>query len=209
MTDNNEQATQLIASSRLAFLNQQNETALSLANKAMRLEPKNPDAHQCAANASMSLERYDDAVRHYRNAVNCDPGNGNRYYNLAFALTTQEKIADAMKNFAKAEELGCSPENLVQLYNVLGIICFDIGRYDDALVNLGKAEQVVGVDMDILQRKAVIYGIKDDVRNGLATAPFSTNRTTRKAQRDNHRQSRQSRIQQSHPVSRHQRRLCP
>lgn len=37
-------------------------------------------------------------------------------------------------------------------------------------MNLEKAEQLVGVDMDILQRKAVIYGMKNDIRNGLLTA---------------------------------------
>jgi tetratricopeptide (TPR) repeat protein len=89
---------------------------------------------------------------------------------LGFALATVEKLADAMKNFAKAEELGCIPENLVQLYNILGIICFDIGRYDDALVNLGKSEQVIGPNLEILQRKAIIYGMQDDFRNGLLTA---------------------------------------
>jgi hypothetical protein len=35
---------------------------------------------------------------------------------------------------------------------------------------LSKAEQLVGVNFDILQRKAIIYGIKDDIRNGLQVA---------------------------------------
>jgi tetratricopeptide (TPR) repeat protein len=160
----------LLASSRLAFLNQQNDTALNLAKKAMMLEPKNPDAYKCAANAHMSLGRYDDAIKNYSSAVKNDPNNGNRYYDLGFAQATNDKLADAMKNLAKADELGCIPENLVQLYNLLGIVCFDIGRYDDALINLSKAEQLIGVDLDILQRKAIIYGIKDDIRNGLQTA---------------------------------------
>jgi len=47
---------------------------------------------------------------------------------------------------------------------LLGILCFDIGRYDDALVNLNKAEKLIGIDVDILKRKAVIYGIKNDIR---------------------------------------------
>ena len=160
----------LIADSHFAFLNQENETALNLAKQAIKLEPKNPNAYKCAGNACMSMEQYDEAIKNYSLAVKCDPDNGNRYYDLGFALATMEKLAEAMKNFAKAEELGCIPENLVQLYNVLGIICFDIGRYDDALINLNKAEQLIGIDMDILQRKAVIYGIKDDIRNGLLTA---------------------------------------
>lgn len=167
---NNRLASQLLADSRLAFLNQQNDTALNLAKEAINLEPRNPEAYKCAANACMSLERYDEAVKNYSLAVKNDPNNGNRYYDLGFALAATEKLADAMKNLAKADELGCIPENLVQLYNLLGIVCFDIGRYDDALINLGKAEQLIGVDMDILQRKTIIYGMKDDIRNGLLTA---------------------------------------
>lgn len=160
----------IISDSQVAFINQEFETALNLAKQAISAEPQNADAYKCAANAYMSLERYDDAIKNYSAAVKHDPTNGNRYYDLGFALASGEKLADAMKNFARAEELGCKPETLAQLYNVLGIICYDMGRYDDALINLSKAEQIIGVNIDILQRKAVIYGMKDDIRNGLLTA---------------------------------------
>lgn len=163
-------AKDIIADSNLAFINQEFDTALNLAKQAISLDPKNSNAYKCAANAYMSLERYDEAIKNYSAAVKHDPNNGNRYYDLGFAQASNEKIADAMKNFAKAEELGCVPENTVQLYHILGIICFDIGRYDDALINLSKAEQIIGVNMDILQRKVVIYGMKNDIRNGLSTA---------------------------------------
>ena len=161
---------ELLSNSKLAFINQQFGRALNLAQEVIAFEPNNPDAYKCAANAYMSMERFDDAINCYQSAVKYDPDNGNRYYDLGFAQASAEKLADAMSSFAKAEEMGCIPENLVQLYNVLGIICFDIGRYDDALVNLSKAEQLIGIDTDILQRKAIIYGIKDDIRSGLHTA---------------------------------------
>ena len=166
----NDKVKQLLADSQLAFMNQQNEEALRLANEAKKIEPSNADAHKCAGNAYMSMGKLEEAIKCYSIASKYDANNGNRYYDLGFAYASNEKIAEAMKNFAKAEELGCTTENLVQLYNILGIICFDIGRYDDALINLGKAEQLIGVDMDILQRKAIIYGIKDDVKNGLQVA---------------------------------------
>ena len=165
-----EKIDQLLADSRLAFLNQQNGKALNLAQEAIRLDPTNADAYKCAGNAYMSMERYDDAIRSYQAGVKNDPNNGNRYYDLGFAYATNNRTANAMSAFAKAEELGCVPENLMQLYHVLGIICFDLGRYDDALINLSKSEQLIGVDMDVLQRKAVIYGIKNDIRNGIHTA---------------------------------------
>ena len=169
MPTNQEKVSQLLADSHFAFINSQNSESLHLANEAIRLAPKNPDAYQIAGDAYMSLGQYEKAVESYKKAVKLDQNNGNRYFNLGYALATNEKAADAIKNLAKADELGCSPENTVQLYNLLGIICFDIGRYKDALVNLEKAEQIIGVDLDIMKRKVIIYGMKNDIRNGLLT----------------------------------------
>jgi tetratricopeptide (TPR) repeat protein len=160
----------LLNDSRLAFMNQQNDTALKLAVEAIKLDPKEPEAYKCAGDACMSLERYDKAVKNYRLAVKYDANNGNRYYDLGFALASYEKIADALKILTKADELGCTPDNLAQLYNILGIVCFDIGRYDDALINLDKAEQLIGINMEILERKIIIYGLQEDTRNGLMSA---------------------------------------
>lgn len=160
----------ILANAQLAFMNKENETALDLAKQAINLEPKNPHAYKIAASACMSMGQYDDAVKKYTQAANLDSANGNRYFDLGFAYASQEKTAEAMKSFTRAEELGCAKENLIQLYRLLGILCYDIGRYDDALINLSKAEQIVGIDLDILRRKAVIYGLKRDFRNGLHTA---------------------------------------
>lgn len=160
----------LIANSHLAFLSQENETALSLAQQAIKLDSKNANAYKAAGNACLSMDKNIEALKYFQQAVRCDPNNGNRYYDLGFACASSEKVVDAVKYFAKAEELGCNPENKAQLYNLLGIICYDIERYDDALKNLEKAEQIVGLNLDILQRKAVIYAIKNDIRKGLEVA---------------------------------------
>ena len=45
----------IIADSHLAFINSQNSESLHLANEAIRLAPKNPDAYQCEGDAYMSL----------------------------------------------------------------------------------------------------------------------------------------------------------
>ena len=58
-----EKTNQLLADSRLAFLNQQNGKALNLALEAIKLDPKNADAYKCAGNAYMSMERYEEAAR--------------------------------------------------------------------------------------------------------------------------------------------------
>ncbi|EWM52147.1 tetratricopeptide repeat protein [Ruminococcus flavefaciens] len=167
MTSNQERAQQLMADSRFAFMNGQNREALNLAKEAIQLASKDPDAYQCAGNACMSLGDYENAIDYYKKAVKLEPNNGNRYFNIGYAYASAEKAGEAVKNLAKAEELGCTPENTVQLYNLLGIICFDIGRYNDALVNLNKAEAIIGIDMDIMRRKAIIYGMKGEIKKGL------------------------------------------
>ena len=167
MTSNQDRAKQLMADSHFAFINGQNREALNLANEAIQLASKDPDAYFHAGNACMSLGEYENAIDYYKKAVKLDSGNGNRYFNLGYAYATEGRAGESVKNLAKAEELGCSPENTVQLYNLLGIICFDMGRYNDALINLGKAETIIGVDMDIMRRKAIIYGMKNDIRKGL------------------------------------------
>ena len=98
-----------IADSRVAFLNGNYEKALELANQAIALDPKNADAYQCAANAYMSFGNYKDAISNYTKALDNDAYNGDRYFNLAYAYATDNQSVKALQMFARAEEVGCSP----------------------------------------------------------------------------------------------------
>ncbi|MEF2627040.1 MAG: tetratricopeptide repeat protein, partial [Lachnospiraceae bacterium] len=98
--------SELIANSKVAFVNGQHHEAFNLAQEAINLDENCADAYQCAANVCMSLSRYEDAIEYYQKAVNCDPNNGNRYFSLGYAQASVNKIAEAMQNFAKADELG-------------------------------------------------------------------------------------------------------
>lgn len=168
--NNNEQLTELISNSRIAFLNGKLQEAFSLAKVAIKLDPDCADAYQCAANVCMSLNRYDDAIEYYQQAVRCEPDNGNRYFNLGYAQASVNKIADTMQSFAKADELGLNEDAAGQMYHILGIVNQQLGRLDDALINLKKSEMLVPGDIDIMKRKAAIYGIQDDIPNGLNVA---------------------------------------
>lgn len=72
--------------------------------------------------------------------------------------------------FAKADEIGCSPNVVGQLYKIMGMLCFDLHRYNDAIINLIKSEKVVGIDMDVLQRKALSYSMSGQTSNGIEVA---------------------------------------
>lgn len=167
---NTEQLAELISNSQTAFLNGRMQEAFSLAKEAISLDPDCADAYQCAANVCMSLSRYDDAIEYYQQAVKCEPDNGNRYFNLGYAQASVNKITETMQSFAKADELGLSEDAAGQMYHILGIVNQQLGRLDDALINLKKSEMLVPGDIDILKRKAAIYGIQDDLPNCLSVA---------------------------------------
>lgn len=166
----NEKIIELLSNAQIAFVNGIMHEAFSLAKEAIKLDDQCADAYQCAANVCMSLSRYEDAIEYYEKAVNCDKDNGNRYFNLGYAQATINKISEAIKSFAKADELGLNEDLAAQMYHILGIANHQLGKLDDALINLKKSELLVPGDMDIMKRKAAIYGILDDVPSGLTVA---------------------------------------
>lgn len=170
MIQEKQQIDEIIANSQVAFMNGKYYEAYNQAQEAISIDPNCADAYQCAANVCMSLERYEDAIEYYQKAVKCEPNNGNRYFNLGYAQATINKIADTMVSFAKADEFGVNEDVAAQMYHILGIMNQQLGRLDDALINLKKSEILIPADMDIMKRKATIYGIKDDVVNGLNVA---------------------------------------
>ena len=159
-----------IADSRLAFLQGKYEESLRLAKQALSQDPNSADAHQCAANAYMSKSDYASAINHYKKAVENDANNGDRYFNLAYAYASDNQQANALEMFAKADEIGCSPNVVGQLYKIMAMVCFDMQRYEDAVLNFIKAEKIIGIDMDILQRKALSYSMSGDTIAGIEVA---------------------------------------
>ena len=160
----------LIADSRLAFVQGRYNESLKLADEALKVDENNSDAHQCAGNAYMSKQDYDNAIEHYKIAVENDADNGDRYFNLGYAYATSNQPVKALEMFAKADEIGCSPNVVGQLYKIMGMLCFDLHRYNDAIINLIKSEKVVGIDMDVLQRKALSYSMSGQTSNGIEVA---------------------------------------
>lgn len=160
----------IISDSRLAFLQGRYDEALKLAKQALDIDRKNADAHQCAGNAYMSREDYESAIKAYKKAVEYDADNGDRYFNLGYAYATANQPVKALEMFAKADEVGCSPNVVGQLYKIMGMLCFDLQRYDDAVLNLIKSEKIIGIDMDVLQRKALSYSMSGQTAAGIEVA---------------------------------------
>ena len=160
----------IISDSRLAFIQGRYDESLKLAKQALALDEKSADAHQCAANAYMSQADYQSAIEHYQKAVEYDAESGDRYFNLGYAFSSDNKSADALAMFAKTDEKGCSPNVTRQLYKIMAMLCFDMHKYEDAILNFIKAEQIIGIDMDILQRKSLGYSMSGDTSSAIEVA---------------------------------------
>lgn len=160
----------IIADSRLAFIQGRYDEALRFAKNALKEDPDSADAHQCAGNAYMSKSDLTSAIDHYKKAVESDPQNGDRYFNLGYAYASDDQAVKALEMFAKADEIGSSPNVVGQLYKIMGMLCFDMQKYDDAVLNFVKSEKIIGIDMEILQRKALCYTLSGDTKAGIEVA---------------------------------------
>ncbi len=97
------------------------------------LQAQNLDAaivYAAIGDACLALNRYEEAVEHYRIALEKEPQNATASVNLATALQRLDRLDEAIEAYETAvrEE----PDNLLALNN-LGIALHDAGRDDDAL----------------------------------------------------------------------------
>lgn len=165
-----EQYEAMIANSKIAFMQSKYDDSLMYAKQAIKMSPNNAEGYLCAGNAYMSFQKYSEAVEQYAKAVECDPENGDRYFHLGYAQSANEQLAEGLATLAKADECGCSPEVAGQLYKILGMLCFDLRKHEDAIINLCKAETILGIDMEILERKALSYGMSGQYVKGIEVA---------------------------------------
>lgn len=166
----NTQLEQLLSDSKVAALNSEFETALQLASEARKMEPNNPEVHKQVGMIYLLMKKSEEAIKSYTIALKYDSHNGNRYFDLGVAYASANKLPETIQYLAKADELGCHPQNRQRMYHMLGMACYELGRYDDALIYYTKEEQGAGTSLELTHRKAIIYMLKNDVTNGIALA---------------------------------------
>ena len=76
----------LVSDFKLAFIQGKYKESLNLAQKALSYDDTCADAFQCVGNAYMSFGDYESAIDHYKKALENDADNGDRYFNLGYAL---------------------------------------------------------------------------------------------------------------------------
>jgi tetratricopeptide (TPR) repeat protein len=111
---------------------------------------KNSDcwlAHNNIGNVLFEQGKLDDAVFHFRKALEIKPDYAECYYNLGNVLVQKGQIEDAILQFRRASEL---KPDYADPKNNLGNIFFQKGQFDEAIVSYQSASDIDPANFKIL-----------------------------------------------------------
>jgi tetratricopeptide (TPR) repeat protein len=98
--------------------------------KWTKSDPKNGYAWSLLGVAYSNLNRYDDAIKAYRQALRIDPEYANAWVNLGVTYSNLNRYDDAIEAFRQA--LRIDPKDAGAWVN-LGVAYRNLNRYDDAI----------------------------------------------------------------------------
>jgi len=158
----------VLTQAHTALATGQFENAIALCEKVLCQDTVNIEALTIAGSCSVALNKAIQAEGYFQKAVDTSSQNGELHFMLGNALFGQQKLAEALKCYAKAQQLGCSDEVKQKIYYLIGLINQVQGQPSAALINYEKSEQipVPNVDqIDILLKRIQIYVESNDLTN--------------------------------------------
>lgn len=108
------------------------------AERLINADPPNPFGHRALAYLAQANERFDEAVKHFENALDLDP-NPDSYFELAAALINADQPEKATELL---EEAGAQFEPSFSLYFYRGIAQLQQENYEDAFQFFKDAELI-------------------------------------------------------------------
>ncbi len=104
--------------------------------EALKIEPKNLNAHVSMGLALGYKRNFDGAIIRFREAIKINPRIPEIYNSLAVALTYTGKFEEAIVQLKKAIEIN---PKFAKAYNSLGVILAKTGKVDEGIVCLQEA----------------------------------------------------------------------
>ncbi|NTW57040.1 MAG: tetratricopeptide repeat protein [Chlorobiaceae bacterium] len=115
------------------------EDALTLFDRAMRLNSHHPETLNNRGNVLMELKRYEDAIASFDQSLSVRPGDAETYTNRGVALEKLERYEEAVTSYESAITL--NPNNPLT-YNNYGVVLQHLKKFDEALLIFDKAVQI-------------------------------------------------------------------
>jgi tetratricopeptide (TPR) repeat protein len=102
----------------------------------LKSEPESAELHNTVASLYLSLQRPNDAVRHFEASVGLQPDSAAAHFNLGTALTVAGDLERAVAEYQRALELR---KDYGQAHNNLGSVLLQTGKVTEALTHLAEA----------------------------------------------------------------------
>jgi Tfp pilus assembly protein PilF len=113
-----------------------NDAAIDLLQRAIRLNPNIAPYHGNLGAVFMKLKRHDEAVASLRRAIQINPNAPDVYYNLGATLTELNDFDGAFSAFNKG--LALHP-NWPEMHSTIGTALRKVGKFAEAIASLHRA----------------------------------------------------------------------
>jgi tetratricopeptide (TPR) repeat protein len=132
------------------------DEAMENYKKAIRLDPKNAEAHYNLGNIFLSQNKFKQAIGEYEKAVSINPKYTKANINLSVALERESRFDEAIEYADKTVKT--EPNNVDAHYN-LAIALAQQGRLDEAIDHFGKTIEIDpnNVDAHFGLAQALVY----------------------------------------------------
>lgn len=143
----------LLASAQ--YLHGDAQACLNSCDFALAIDPENPDALVNKANSLVVLGNYGEAISCYEHYRRLQPRSETADMGIAAALMAQEKYAESLDYWKKAERL-CSPisPNLADILRNEALTLATLGRYVEAFQCVDRLDNTSGfsaVDSEVIR----------------------------------------------------------
>ncbi len=134
------------------------EESYRLAQQAVVLDPDDARVRYHAGLTADLLNRHDEAMAHYRRAIEIQPDADLPHGNLAVGLEREGRLPEAVEHYriafhnSSADELEHHRENLAAALMKLGFVVYNQNRVAESLALLTEADRVKPNDPEILSR---------------------------------------------------------
>lgn len=164
INEDNENLSAYYSLSRLLLIEENFEESEKYARIIIDKDPEDFEAHNLLGNIYGKLQSYELAIHHLKKCININPDFGEGYNNLGLTYNAIGEDQATEKNYLISIKL---TPNLATTYCNYGHFLFDKERYEEAINNLNKANELKKGYYRAYNLLGIIYNIKEDFDKSL------------------------------------------